>query len=91
VPKKPRKQNYDVDYWEKLSPEERKWLAQVLREENGFSPGKGRERILTPDQTRQAWREAKRRRRDIIANRCRIPLDDVEHELEAGRRYGEEE
>lgn len=85
MPKKQRV-DYDVDYWDKLSPDEARWLAQVIRETKGFPHGKGRERILGQDETRAAWREAKDRRRNpdfYASGGVRVSIEKVQHRLAA--------
>lgn len=76
-----RKIRHDIDYWHKLSPEDRKWLSQALREIGGYPVAKGTKR-LSKDVTRAGWREAKRRREDVTHQTKRIPLERVQHRLQ---------
>lgn len=76
-----RKIRHDIDYWHKLSPEERKWLSQALREMGGYPVAKGTKR-LSKELTRAGWREAKRRREDVTHQSARVSLERVEHRLQ---------
>lgn len=70
----------DQDYWDSLSPEERKYLIKFNNEHywGRFSHDDSDNLIKSPDVKREVWRNRKARDRDAFADsRNRVAIQDL--------------